>query len=305
MRRRIVLGISALCGLLAAPRLEAVQPCATAANCAQVSFGSQNNGTAGGSVSIPFSFTQGPSGTGIGETAAIAFTLMMPKGDVPPLTLADCTANGDLPNAVQAEPVLAGFKLVVENAFCSPTRTHCLCPSDGVTPPDNFINVVIYGPDPLPTPGPSPVVIPLLPGGQLFTVNFKVGGTVGGAVPLHILNQVDDSPSTRPPFTALLSVGDVNAVDQTCGPSIPPCSDPSSISEVAFSDGRVLVPNGCIGNCNYSSGVTVDEILTMVNIALGNASISSCYAGDANGDLQITVDEILRAVNNALNGCPA
>ncbi|HEX7406569.1 MAG TPA: hypothetical protein VF515_02850, partial [Candidatus Binatia bacterium] len=98
---------------------------------------------------------------------------------------------------------------------------------------------------------------------------------------------------------------DVNAVDQTCGPSIPPCSDPSSISEVAFSDGRVLVPNGCIGNCNYSSGVTVDEILTMVNIALGNASISSCYAGDANGDLQITVDEILRAVNNALNGCPA
>jgi hypothetical protein len=304
MRRRTVLSITALCGLLAAPRIEAVLLCANAANCAQVSIGGQN-AAAGGTVTVPFSFTQGPSGSGIGQTAAIAFTLMMPNGDVPPLTLADCTANGDLPNAVQAEPVLAGFKLVVENAFCSPTRTHCLCPSDGVTPPDNFINVVIYGPDPLPTPGPSPVVIPPLPGGQLFTVNFKVGATVGGNVPLHILNQVSDSPSTRPPFTALLSVGDINAVDQTCGPSIPPCNDPSSSSEVVIADGRVLVPNGCIGNCNYSSGVTVDEILTMVNIALGNAAIGSCQAGDANGDGQITVDEILSGVNHALIGCPA
>jgi hypothetical protein len=49
--------------------------------------------------------------------------------------------------------------------------------------------------------------------------------------------------------------------------------------------------------------VTVNDILTMVNIALGNASASACSPGDANGDGQITVDEILTAVNNALNGC--
>jgi len=48
----------------------------------------------------------------------------------------------------------------------------------------------------------------------------------------------------------------------------------------------------------------VDEILTMVNIALGNASVSECEPGDANGDTHITVDEILTAVNNALEGCP-
>ena len=50
--------------------------------------------------------------------------------------------------------------------------------------------------------------------------------------------------------------------------------------------------------------VTIDEILTMVNIALGNADISACTAGDTNGDDQITVDELIAAVNNALNGCP-
>jgi hypothetical protein len=51
--------------------------------------------------------------------------------------------------------------------------------------------------------------------------------------------------------------------------------------------------------------VTVNEILTMVNIALGNAPLLNCEAADANHDGQITVDEILTAVNNALNGCPA
>jgi len=59
----------------------------------------------------------------------------------------------------------------------------------------------------------------------------------------------------------------------------------------------------CVGDCGDDGQVTVDEILTMVNIALGNMGMSSCSVGDANGDGQITVDEILTAVNHALNGC--
>lgn len=49
--------------------------------------------------------------------------------------------------------------------------------------------------------------------------------------------------------------------------------------------------------------MTVDELLTMVNVALGNTNVASCPPGDANNDGEITVDEILQAVNNALNGC--
>ncbi len=63
-------------------------------------------------------------------------------------------------------------------------------------------------------------------------------------------------------------------------------------------------PATCVGDCDGSGQVTVDEILTMVNIALGNTPAMDCLAGDANFDGQITVDEILAAVNNALNGCP-
>src|SRR3990172_2298118 len=61
---------------------------------------------------------------------------------------------------------------------------------------------------------------------------------------------------------------------------------------------------GCIGDCNRSGSVTVDKILTTVNIALGMADVSQCIPGDSNCDSTISVDEILGAVNNALNGCP-
>jgi hypothetical protein len=66
-----------------------------------------------------------------------------------------------------------------------------------------------------------------------------------------------------------------------------------------------LPPTACVGDCGGGGQVTIDEILTMVNIALGNADVGTCTAGDANVDGQIMVDEVLRAVHNALNGCGA
>ncbi len=62
-------------------------------------------------------------------------------------------------------------------------------------------------------------------------------------------------------------------------------------------------PIPCIGDCSDDTQVTIDELLTMVNIALGSADIGTCSAGDANHDKQITIDEVLRAVNNALSEC--
>ncbi len=41
----------------------------------------------------------------------------------------------------------------------------------------------------------------------------------------------------------------------------------------------------------------------MVNIALGNAPVSACAAGDADGSADITINEIIAAVNKGLNGC--
>lgn len=62
--------------------------------------------------------------------------------------------------------------------------------------------------------------------------------------------------------------------------------------------------SACVGDCDQSEQVTVNEILEMVNIALGLDAIAMCAAGDANEDGSITVDEILKAVNLALTRCP-
>jgi bacillolysin len=62
-------------------------------------------------------------------------------------------------------------------------------------------------------------------------------------------------------------------------------------------------PTTCVGDCNGDGAVTIDELLSMVNIALGSGS-ATCAAGDANADGQITIDEILMAVNAALTACP-
>jgi hypothetical protein len=70
---------------------------------------------------------------------------------------------------------------------------------------------------------------------------------------------------------------------------------------VAYAGGAA----GCIGDCSTNGEVTVDELITGVNIALGNTALSQCPVFDGNGDERVTVDELITAVNNALSGCPA
>ena len=320
MSMRSVLRIAAAVALLGHPRLlpaQTIQPCADANACAQVQVTVGDGGmvSIGGTFAVGLTFKQGPDNGQAGgsdETAALALTLSLaPSTGGTPLGLADCTINGDgLPAAVVPDASISNFKVVVENTTCTPARQHCLCPDagSGITP-DNFLNLVIYGPNPLPTPGPNPIDIPILPAGpqQLLTINLKVNAGATGTIPLHIYNQGQDS--SRPQFTAFLSVGDRLAIDETCSPlavpGTPPCSASGSVSQVATTDGTVTIKApACVGDCNNSTDVTVDELLTMVNIALGNADISTCLAGDPNHDNQVTIDEILTAVGNALNGCP-
>jgi hypothetical protein len=281
-----------------------VAPCPNADDCALLTVG-EADAAAGAAATIPITFRQAPDDGqpgGPDETAAIAFTMTIPG-----LRLADCTLNADdLPAAVQPDPAISNFKVVVENASCANGRTHCLCPSGGGITPDEFVNVVIYGPNPLPTPGPNPVEIPTLPTGPQALLTIDLQATTGGTIPLHVLNEVDDTQ--RPQFHAFLSIGDDEAVDQTCVPTpgSPPCSAPGSVSQVVVTDGEVRAAGpACVGDCGGDGSVTVDEIITMVNIALGESELVQCPAGDASGDGQITVDEIITAVNNALDGCPA
>lgn len=63
----------------------------------------------------------------------------------------------------------------------------------------------------------------------------------------------------------------------------------------------------CVGDCNGDGQATVDEIVRMVNIALGARSVDSCPGVErwCNPDLPPPITCIVAAVNNALNDCPA
>ncbi|HVN86112.1 MAG TPA: di-heme enzyme [Candidatus Binatia bacterium] len=61
----------------------------------------------------------------------------------------------------------------------------------------------------------------------------------------------------------------------------------------------------CGGDCDLSGSVSVNELVTSVNVALGTATLAECVTADADGDGLVTVDELVAVVNHALGGCPA
>lgn len=68
----------------------------------------------------------------------------------------------------------------------------------------------------------------------------------------------------------------------------------------------VAGPSGaCAGDCNGAGGVTIDELIVAVGVALGNNSTSACTAIDTDGDGQASIAELVAAVGHALDGCPA
>ena len=70
-------------------------------------------------------------------------------------------------------------------------------------------------------------------------------------------------------------------------------------------------PPVCVGDCNGDGRVTISELMTGVNIALGSVLPHECPAfcnlgcGPGPGFRLPTVDCLVRAANNALHGCPA
>ncbi|MBI3783753.1 MAG: hypothetical protein HY270_10140 [Deltaproteobacteria bacterium] len=82
-----------------------------------------------------------------------------------------------------------------------------------------------------------------------------------------------------------------------------PFATPTSSPPTGTPGSATPTPPRCIGDCDGNGEVTVDNLLLMVNISLGNIALDQCLAGDADGDGEITVDEIISAVNVSLTSC--
>jgi hypothetical protein len=261
-----------------------------------------DQGAVNETVTIPISFAQGDDDSqpgGSDDVSAIAFTLGIPgTGGANPLTF-DCTEGNLAEGSVQvASGIADDFAVVIENAQCT-NRTRCLCPTAAEHTRADFVNIVVYGPKTVPDPGP--VEIPVLPDGELLSLTMRIAAGAPEEIPLHVFAATDNGTPERPQFAANMSLGDQIACDVT--------GDAQGRSRVAFTDGQVTVggtpPPGCVGDCNGNRVVVINELITGVNMALGNLPITECAPFNPNNDNQISINELIQGVNNASNGCPA
>jgi hypothetical protein len=85
----------------------------------------------------------------------------------------------------------------------------------------------------------------------------------------------------------------------TATPTNPPTATPLPSN----SPTPTPTPVARTGDCDGSGDVAVNEIITLVNIALGTAQPSACASGVPSG-AEVNVALIIQAVSNALNGRP-
>lgn len=85
-------------------------------------------------------------------------------------------------------------------------------------------------------------------------------------------------------------------------PADPVAAGPAQTAiDITFGDEH-LQPGACAGDCDGGGSVTVNEIVTLINIALGNATAAGCPDG-VPGGAEVNVAVIIQAINHALDGC--
>lgn len=83
-------------------------------------------------------------------------------------------------------------------------------------------------------------------------------------------------------------------------------TDDEFLSNPDFSDpfpSETPIPTTCIGDCDDSGTVAVNELVKGVNIALAREGIRSCPQFDSDDSDTVTVNELVMSVNAAVHGC--
>ena len=117
--------------------------------------------------------------------------------------------------------------------------------------------------------------------------------------------------TATPTATATATLSPTRSATATARNTPPPSAtatavaSPTAVATPSASPSATARPPGCAGDCDDSGSVTINELVTVVAIALGDQPLSACSIADEDGSSTVTIDEILRAVNSALAGCPS
>jgi hypothetical protein len=155
-------------------------------------------------------------------------------------------------------------------------------------------------------------ILPLVTGKATAQVDNSSAGTLGpltaqGAVFNCAALECGDQSSAATAglagaftLTGAPTVGDVAASAQLFAAGTLP--DPSSCP----TPGPTPPPSGvCSGDCNGDGAVTVNELITLVSINLGNQQPSACAKGIPAGQEDVPITLIIQGVGYSLTQCPA
>jgi len=330
----VIAALVGLLGVCSPQRVVAVDPCPAARNCAEIGVQVPTGAVDPGSTAqIRLGLVQGADdhrAGGVDEVAALTVTLGI--GD---LQLADCSPPGadGLNPSFELPPAAAGrYRAIVQNLTCA-GRAGCLCP-DNAQPRDAYVNLLLLGTQ-------TGAGVRPLPNGELLRISLHVPSDASGTLPLHLYSALDDG--APPSGAAALSIADPRAVDLTVdsasdtlniritdgelmiagttpqpSPSVSATrtaavTPPASASATATASETptpsatataTVTARVCVGDCDGSKSVGVNELISGVRIALGALPLSTCPAFDCAGTGEVEVRCLIAAVNAALRGCP-
>lgn len=248
-------------------------------------------GGSGGPYSIAFSGAGTLPAADAGNEFTLDATTGVLKGGVPNGTgTSTFTVHAtDLVEPAQP-PVDATFKITVVDAV----SVDSVVIPDGSENVETSVNLTASG-------GETPfrwTVVSADAGLQATVIGNTLSLTANGAGVFSVQVTVDDSLGGTNTKTLTYNVPAVGEASPT------PTGTPAiTNTPTQTPTATPTQPTACSGDCNSDGGVSVSELVTLVDIALGQAEMGACGNGDTKHDGMITIDEILTAVHHALYGC--
>lgn len=106
--------------------------------------------------------------------------------------------------------------------------------------------------------------------------------------------------TATPSLTATRTPTHTQTRTRTAAPSSTPTAERTPTPTCALPGDPACT---CVGDCDGDGRVAVNELVSVVRVALGIADASACVAGDANRDGITQIGELVTAVRRSLDGC--
>ncbi len=114
-------------------------------------------------------------------------------------------------------------------------------------------------------------------------------------------NTATPTASSTPTRTPTSSSTPTATSTNTASPSSTTSPTATATASASPSDTPDIPP--CPGDCNGNNSVAISELVTAVNITLGNRDVADCRAVDLNRNGRVAINELVTAVRATLNGC--